>query len=298
MDLEYLRTFRAVAQSGSFTAASSLLNYAQSTVSVHIRSLESQVDAPLFDRLPAGVRLTEAGRRLMELSEQILDLAEQARHVGKREAEAAGELTVAAPETVVAHHLPPVLRYLRDRHPKLRVRLEPVPYHEIRTAVSAGLIDVGYLLQPSIKPTSNLAIIQLRTERLLMVAASDHPLAAEVEDVSEEFARTTLFVTERGCGYRSLIESHLDVAGVRPGHTLEFDSVEAIRRCVDAGLGVALIPETWLVGDYQSRAIAPMTWFAPPFEVAVQLAWHPKRWVGPALRALIEASEFCIGSDS
>lgn len=297
MDLEHLRTFRAVARSGSFTAASDLLHYAQSTVSVHIRSLETEVGGPLFDRLPAGVRLTEAGRRLMPLSERILDLAAAAAAVAQHDAEAVGELTVTAPETVVAHRLPPVLRHLRDRHPELKVRLKPVPYHEIRSAVSTGLVDVGFLLQPPLKPTSSLAIKHLRTESLLMVAASDHPLATPVEDVAEEFARTTLFLTERGCGYRPLLESHLDRAGIRPGHTLEFDSVEAIRRCVEAGLGVALIPRAWLADPLQSGAVVPMDWFAPSFEVATQLAWHPSRWQGPALTAIIEASEACIGRD-
>lgn len=297
MDLEYLKTFRAVARSGSFTAASAVLNYAQSTVSVHIRSLENQVGAPLFDRLPAGVRLTEAGRRFLPLSERILDLAAAACAVGTGNTEAAGELTVAAPETIVAHHLPPVLRHLRDRHPKLRVRLKPIPYHEICTAVSQGFVDVGFLLQPPVKPTSSVAIKHLRTEPLLMVAASDHPLATPIEDVAEEFARTTLFLTESGCGYRHLLEAHLDRVGVRPGHVLEFESVEAIRRCVEAGLGVALIPRMWLADALQFGVVVAMDWFAPSFEVAIQLAWHPSRWLGPTLTAVIEASETCIGRD-
>jgi DNA-binding transcriptional LysR family regulator len=295
MDLEHLKTFRAVARSGSFTAAAHVLHVAQSTVSVHIRSLEAEVRAPLFDRLPSGVRLTEAGRRLMPLSERLLDLAGAAATVAQHPADAVGEVTVAAPETVVAHRLPPVLRHLRDRHPELTVRLKPIPYHEIRAAVSAGLVDVGYLLQPPLKPTSSVAIKHLRTESVLMVAAADHPLATPVDDVAEAFARTTLFLTERGCGYRPLLEAHLDRAGVQPGHTLEFDSVEAIRRCVETGLGIGLVPHMWLSDALQTGAVTPMEWFAPTFEVAVQLAWHPARWVGPALTAIIEASEACIG---
>ena len=295
MDLDHLTTFRAVARAGSFTAASELLGYAQSTVSVHIRALEAEVGAPLFDRLPAGVYLTEAGRRLMPLAEHMLTLAAAASAVARHDnGDAVGEVTVAAPETIIAHRLPAVLRHLRDRHPRVEIRLESVPYHQIRPAVSAGLIDVGFLLQPPLRPTSSLAIKQLRTEVLLMVAAPDHPLARPVDDVAEQFARTSLFLTERGCGYRSLLEAHLDRAGIRAGHTLEFDSVEAIRRCVEAGLGVALIPEAWLADPLQTGTLVPMDWFAPRFEVATQLAWHPSRWQGPALTAIIEASETCI----
>jgi DNA-binding transcriptional LysR family regulator len=295
MDLEHLRTFRAVARAGSFTAAADLLHFAQSTVSVHIRSLETAVGAPLFDRLPTGARLTEAGRRLMPLSERLLDLADAAVTVGRSDGEAVGELTLAAPETVVAHRLPPILRHLRDHHPALTVQLKPIAYHEIPSAVSAGLVDVGFLLQPPLRPTSALAVKHLRTESLLLVTAAEHPLAKPVDDVAEEFARTTLFLTERGCGYRSLLESHLDRAGIRPGHTLEFDSVEAIRRCVEEGLGVALIPEMWLADPLRSGAVVAMDWFAPTFAVATQLAWHPARWQGPGVAAVIEACDACYG---
>lgn len=157
------------------------------------------------------------------------------------------------------------------------------------------MVDVGYLFQPPVKPTPSLAVRRLRSESVLLVAGPDHPLATPVADVADEFARTTLFLTERGCGYRALLEAHLDRAGIRPGHTLEFDSVEAIRRCVEAGLGVALIPTAWLTEPLQSGAIVAMDWFAPPFGIATQLAWHPARWHSPSLRALIDASESCIG---
>jgi DNA-binding transcriptional LysR family regulator len=297
VDLEHLKTFRAVARSGSFTGASDVLHFAQSTVSVHIRSLETEIGAPLFERLPAGVRLTEAGQRLLPLSERILDLVNTAATVAEPHADVVGELVVAAPETVIAHRLPSVLRYLRDRHPQLRIQLKPVPYHDIRSSVSMGTVDVGFLFQPPLRATSNLAVMPLRTEPLVMVAARDHPLAEPVDDIAEEFGRTTLFLTERGCGYRPLLEAHLDRSGVRPGHTLEFDSVEAIRRCVEAGLGVALRPEAWLTEPTASSPLVPMDWFAPGFEVATQLIWRPSPWQGPALAAMIEASQISIGQE-
>lgn len=298
MELDHLKTFRAVARSGSFTAAAEMLHYAQSTVSVHIRTLELEVDAPLFDRLPSGIRLTEAGRRLVPLTDQMLDLAAAAAAVGEQETEAVGELTVAAPETVVAHRLPSVLRRLRDLHPALTVRLKSVPYHEIRPAVEGGVVDAGFMFQPALRPTASLAVKPLRSEPLHLVSAKDHPLAGPVPDVADLFAKTNLYLTERGCGYRPLLESYLDEAGIRPAQALEFNSVEAIRRCVEEGLGVALIPEVWLRDSTEAGTLARLDWFAPTFEVTTQLVWHPSRWQGPALTALIEASELCIGESS
>jgi hypothetical protein len=100
---------------------------------------------------------------------------------------------------------------------------------------------------------------------------------------------------ELGLSPDDLLESYLDEAGIRPAQALEFSSMEAIRRCVEEGLGVALIPEVWLIDSFRTGALAPLDWFAPAFEVTTQLVWHPSRWQGPALTALIEASETCIG---
>lgn len=290
MDLDHLRTFRTVARTGSFTAAADLLHYAQSTVSVHVRALEAEIGVPLFDRLPAGTRLTEAGQRLAPVCERILDLVADAAAIAADPSEATGEITVAAPETVVAHRLPAILTSLRDRHPAVRVRLEAVPYRQVRSAVTSGLVDVGFLLQPPVAPTSMLAVRSLWDEPLRMVAASGHPLARRIQDPAEEFAQTTLFLTERGCGYRPLVEARLDGAGIQPGHVLELDSVEAIRRCVEAGLGVAVIPDRWLGDSLARGTLAPMDWFMPRLEVTTQLVWHADRWRGPALNAFLEAS--------
>lgn len=295
MEIDHLRTFQSVARSGSVTAASHQLHFAQSTVSVHIRALEQEVGVPQFDRLPSGVQLTEAGRRLLPLSQQILDLAASAAEVGGDGADADGEVAIAAPETIVAHRLPAVLRHLREQHPGVRVRLVPLPYAEIRAAVSGGTVDLGFLLQPPVKETSSLAVQQLSAESLVMVAAAEHPLAERGKsDVAERFAATTLLLTERGCGYRPLVEAHLDMAGVRPGHVLEFDSVDAIRRCVEAGLGVAVIPQPWLAEAMLAGSLVALDWFAPRFEVATQLIWHPARWHGPAIAAVVAASTASI----
>lgn len=295
MEFEHLRTFHAVARSGSFTAASDLLHYAQSTVSVHMRALEGHVGAPLFDRLPGGVRLTEAGRKLMPLSERVLDLAAAAAAVAHQDAPAAGEITVAAPETIVAHHLPSVLRALREHYPDVRVRVEPVPYPEIRSAVSQGTIDIGFLLQPKLRSTSSLAVQPLQEESLHIVAAPGHPLTTPGGDVAERVSEATLFVTEHGCGYRQLLEGHLDRLGVRARDTLEFHSVEAIRRCVEAGLGLALIPRIWIEDSLTDGSLVELEWLAPSFNVTLQMASHPSRWRGPALQAFMDTSVSCIG---
>ena len=102
------------------------LNYAQSTVTAHIQALETDLDAPLFNRLDKRIELTEAGLRLLEYSERLLDLAEETRIAVSNQQTLSGTLTIGAPETVSTYRLPQILRDFRDAMPDVRLKLPPI----------------------------------------------------------------------------------------------------------------------------------------------------------------------------
>src|SRR5438046_264194 len=110
MELRQLETFRVVATQLSFTRAAATLDYAQSSVTAQIQSLELELGVRLFDRLGRRVALTDAGERLLEYAERLLSLADEARAALADGAEPAGTLTIGAPETVMTYRLPSVLR--------------------------------------------------------------------------------------------------------------------------------------------------------------------------------------------
>src|SRR4051794_25715284 len=115
MDLRQLKTFRAVADSLSFTRAADALDYAQSSVTAQIRALEDELGVRLFDRLGRRVALTEAGLRLLAYADKMLDLADEAAHAIAEGDEPSGQLIIAAPETLSTYRLPPLLKQFRLR---------------------------------------------------------------------------------------------------------------------------------------------------------------------------------------
>jgi len=281
MELRHLETFRTVATTLSFSRAAEVLAYAQSTVSTHVSDLEHALGVKLFDRIRREVSLTEAGERVLPLAERILDLAESALQVAKSDAPV-GPVVISAPETILAYRLPSVFRAVRRRLPDVSVRIRTGPYARILSDLENGRIDVAFLLQEKI-PSNHLAVHVFGPEPLVPVAAADHPIADELAQVD-----FTVILTERGCGYRHLFQHRLTRSGLSPSQTLEFESVDAIKKCVGAGLGVGYLPEVVVRDEIAAGQLVSVDEFGPPTAVLLQMVHHANRWISPAVSSFME----------
>jgi DNA-binding transcriptional LysR family regulator len=219
MDLRQLRTFRMVAATGNFTQAAMALNYAQSSVTAQIQALEADLGAPLFDRRPRRVLLTEAGKRLLGSSDRLLALADQARASVAGLASPVETLTLSAPDTLCTYRLPAVFREFRKRCPQVRLIFRPTAFTNHRAWVSEGLLDLAFVLEEPIKG-GVLQVEALAREPLALVAPPEHPLALKAKVVTEDLAGQALLFNELGCSYRNRFEHALIAAGVYPATTL------------------------------------------------------------------------------
>jgi DNA-binding transcriptional LysR family regulator len=287
MNLQQLATFRMIASTGSFSRAAAALDYAQSTVTVHIQALESDLGTPLFDRLGRHVELTDAGHRLLAYSERLLDLAEETRLAVRGEPEVSGTLTIGAPETVCTYRLPRILRHYRSSAPGVRLIFRPLPLGGLVSGVKDGSVDVSFVLERPVK-SSSLIVEPIVRERLVVVAAVDHPLA-QIDRVSPtDLEGELLLLTEQGCGYRRMFERVLREAGVFPGSNLEFNSVEAIKQLVIADVGIAILPGVAVTRELADGELAVLNWVGQELVVYTQMVWHRDKWVSPAMQAFID----------
>ncbi|MCI0394757.1 MAG: LysR family transcriptional regulator [Chloroflexi bacterium] len=289
MDLRQLKTFRMVATTLSFSRAAVALDYAQSTITAQIQGLEGELGVPLFNRLGRRVELTEAGLRLLAYSERLLDLEEETRLVVTGQQALSGTLTIGAPETVCTYRLPQVLRCYREEVPNVRLIFRPLPYAELLRSVRNGTVDVAFLLEQPIQ-ASNLIVETLTREPLVVVATAGHPLAHQQTVNPRELEGEPLLLTERGCGYRSSFERALATEGVVAATNMEFDSVEAIKQCVIANVGVAILPLVAVEEEVREGKLSIVPWSEPDFVVYTQMIWHRDKWVSPAMAAFIRIS--------
>jgi DNA-binding transcriptional LysR family regulator len=287
MELRQLETFRAVAGELSFTRAAASLDYAQSSVTAQIQALEAELGVRLFDRLGRRVVLTDAGTRLLAYAERLLDLADEARTAVADGDEPAGTLTVGAPETILTYRLPRILQRFRRAHPRVQLIFRPTPNAELQRAIGEGTLDVGFGLGPRMQARS-LEVELLGTESLAVVAAPDHPLASAARVEPADVQTETLLLTRPGCGYRALFAGTLATSGVQPAGTLDFGSIEGIKQCVAAGIGIAALPRTAVRSELADGRLVALPWAGPDLKVSVQLLWHPARAWSPSHRAFLE----------
>jgi DNA-binding transcriptional LysR family regulator len=288
MDLRQLRTFRTAATTLSFTRTAGALNYVQSSVTAQIQALEEELGVQLFDRLGRGIALTDAGVRLLGYAERMLALEEEARAVVAASEIPRGVLAISAPETLCAYRLPEVLRRYRQRYPEVTLHMRINALHDsLRRHMLEVGADVAFVLERTWQPTG-LTVETLLVEPLMLLAAPGHTLTRLAEVRPQDIRGQQLLLTEGGCGYRAVFERALTAAGVYPAATLEFNSVEAIKQCVMAGMGLTVLPAIAVQAEVEQGRLMPLPWTQPDFHVLTEMVIHKDKWISPALRAFLD----------
>ena len=304
MELRQVETFRAVAEELSFSRAAAKLGYVQSSVSTQVAGLERELGAPLFDRLGRKIALTDTGEVMLAYSRRLLALAAETKEAvadaSAGSGALTGSLTVSAPETLLTYRLPKLLALFHERHPRVRLSVRPSAVGRLvgsaRRALEEGTVDVAFVMDGPLGGRlegTDLASEALVTEDVSVVAPSFHALAPSSVVIPEDLAGETVLLPEApesGCAYRGQFERHLAEAGVVPRETMEFQSIEAVKRCVAAGMGVSVLPSVAVVSELESGALALLGWDGS-FEVLTQMSWHEGRWKSPALRTFLGAAE-------
>jgi DNA-binding transcriptional LysR family regulator len=299
VELRQVRTFRVVAEELSFSRAAARLGYVQSSVSAQVAGLERELGVRLFDRLGRRISLTEAGAVMLAYSRELLVLAGEARDAvidaGAGAGEVAGSLTVSAPETLLTYRLPKLLATFHERHPKVRLSVQPSAIGRLvgsmRRAVDDGRVDVAFVLDRPVA-VPGLSVEPLIREGVTVIAPSDHALASSSSVAPKDLSGEPVLLPEApesGCAYRGQFERQLGAWGVVPPERMEFQSIEAVKQCVAAGMGVSVLISVAVEAEIEDGKLAALRW-GEPFEVFTQMVWHEKRWKSPALRAFLETA--------
>lgn len=282
MESKHLFTFLVVVETGSFTRAAQKLDYAQSSITAQIQALEAELEQPLFDRISKKIILTDAGRRLLPYAQEISKMHTMAENALRSETEISGSLRIGAPESLAAFRLPGIIKEFRSRHPQVQITLKPGACWELTEFVRSGELDLAFLLQPETE-YKEMYCDTLIHEVMTLVAPLDHPLL-ELEEVHPlHLKNVTILHTETGCTYRTLFERHLNSYGVFPDPNLEFWSIEAIKQCVMAGLGISFLPMITVRRELAEGKLGRLNWNDESQRVATQIAYHSKKWKSPAL---------------
>jgi DNA-binding transcriptional LysR family regulator len=286
MDIQRLKTFKTAATLLNFNRTAEMLHHSQSTVSAQIKSLEDEIGVLLFERIGKRLFLTEAGEKMLNYSLKLLSIHEEALAdiTGRRTP--AGILTIRAPQTVATYHLPHVLAEFQPRFPKVRFDITSCALYTLEHELQIGTVDLAFLLGDSVQAAA-LNVEMLKSERLVVIANPGHFLTRKKQISFRELRGQPVFLPKADCGYRMSFEQLLMMERAEPAIILEFNSIEAIKKCVTAGLGITVIPEIAVRDELQQGKLVRLDW-NEEMEVAVLMIWHKEKWISPALSAFME----------
>jgi len=241
MDISQLEVFRAVAREGGFSRAATKLFRTQSAVSQSVRKLELEIGEPLFDRSSRDGLVTDAGRVLLEYADRLLNLRDNAREalVELRELQQ-GKLVIGANEFTALYLLRVVAEFGR-LHPAIRIMVQRSLGSRIPDDVLRHNCEFGVLTYDPHDP--ELSSVVVYSDELILVVPPSHPLARERRISIRQLGAESFVAHIVSSPYREKVIQAFKQHNTPLHMGIELPTLQAIKRFVAMGSGVAFLPE-------------------------------------------------------
>jgi DNA-binding transcriptional LysR family regulator len=252
--LNQIMAFVETARRQSVSRAAEALFISQPALTARLKGLEADLGAELFVRGPRGMRLTDAGHAFHPYAVRSLETLTDGRmQVNALERGGAGRLAIGAAPAVSTYVLPALLKRFSEGYPRVLVSVRTGHSEEIldlvlREQVTLGLVRA--LQHPDILSTP------LYEDRLILVVEPGHPFAGEGHIRMKDLAEEQLVQFDRTSSYHDLTSALFVTAGVSPAGRMELDNIDAAKKMVEQGFGVALLPQTSVGDELESGTLA------------------------------------------
>ncbi len=288
MDINSLRAFICVAETGSFSRASEQLYITQPAVSKRIAALESELDTTLFDRIGRQISLTESGQALLPRARHILlDIEDSRRILRNLSNQVGGHLKIGTSHHIGLHHLPPVLRQFTARYPAVKLDLDFMESEEACKALHHGDLELGVITLP-LEADTDLNMQKLWPDPMAVVVGKTHPLYTRAPSNIEQLLTYPAILPERGTFTRELIETSMaEKSETIPANIkvrMSTHYLESIKMLVSVGLGWSVLPQTMLSDELRIIDITGLT-----IQRELGVVWHAQRSLSNAAKKMIEA---------
>lgn len=238
MNVDFLHSFVTVVDAGSLAEAARRLDLTPAAVAARLKALEDELGAALVQRAGRSVRPTEAGLRILERAQGLLRDVRDLRAMAG-ETTLPGEFRLGVFGTALITLVPAVLKGLYARHPQLAVHIGLGSSVQLCSRIAAGELHAAFVLEPQFALPKTCEWVPLVQEPLVLVA----PRALAHHDPMALLAREPFIRYDRVSLGGQLVDRFLRDHGLRPRQRMEIDNLLAIAALVDAGLGVALLPD-------------------------------------------------------
>ena len=287
MELRVLVTLQKIAELGSFSKAANELGYSQSTVTMQIKQLEAELSTQLFDRIGRKTILNNDGKRFLHYANHIIQESENALANFHDSLEPSGELRIGILESICTAYLPGILSAYHIQYPKVTTIIKIGTFAELSTMLNTGTIDLIWLFDHKMNiPQWTCAF--LYESHISVVCTPNHPLVKKDVVTLKDISKEPLILTEETCGYRIDFVNALLQKGYTPNIILAIENTETIKKFVETGLGIAVLPTYTFADEVAGNLLMPLNVSDYDNLMYGQLFLHKNKWLSSTLNAFLE----------
>jgi DNA-binding transcriptional LysR family regulator len=284
MELRQLRYFEAVVRHRHFTHAADELHVAQSALSHQVRRLERELGAELLRRTTRSVTPTEAGELVAARARILIAETEALRsEIDELQGLLRGHVNVGAMLFGGELDIPAILARFTATFPDVEIGLREGTAQRMLEMLSDGSLDVAFALEA--RTPEGLERLALSSEELAVAVSPDHALAGQGPLSLDALADARLIVFQRGSSTRAVVDAALQRASVEPRIALEANDFALVRSLVARGIGVAILPRSFLERPGARISFRPLS---PALRMEVVLWWRRGRRLSPAAQAFVD----------
>jgi DNA-binding transcriptional LysR family regulator len=282
MDIQNIRAFLMVAETGSFSRAAEKLFITQPAISKRIATLELSLDCQLFDRLGKNVQLTQAGEALIPGYQRILsEIDEAERIISTLRARVSGHLKFGTSHHIGLHRLPPVLRQYTNKYPDVELDIQFMDSEQAAALILKGSIELALITLPDTidKPFTTIPVW---FDPMQCVVANDHILAQQKTVTRKKLAEYGALLQSQGTHTRDIIDQALKL-GSNTKVIMESNYLETIKAMIQNGLGWGVLPESMIDNSLHKLKIKNLK-----MERYLGVLLHASRTLSSSANALLE----------
>jgi DNA-binding transcriptional LysR family regulator len=286
--LAQLRTFCTVARLNSFSRAAEKLHLTQPAVSAQVVALEDFLKVKLFDRFGKKISLSESGRVVLKAAEDILErVSALDQELADLREMKSGRVSIGASQVVGVYLLPELLAHFRNDFPGIALEVRVEPARRIIDMLLEGEADIGIVGEGAPITDERIAVKPVLRDELVLVVPGNH-IFAQMKSVRPASLAQMQFVLPRrdSASAESMLEQ-LAAEGIRPDSVMELGNIGAVKRAVEAGLGISIVSRLAVAHELADGRLKSVPIKGMKLERQISLCWHHGKPFSRATEAFI-----------
>jgi DNA-binding transcriptional LysR family regulator len=275
MTLAQLRTFQTVARLNSFSRAAEELHLTQPAVSAQVDALETTLKVKLFDRIGKKITLAEAGYAALKAADEILNrVAELQRELADLSGLKGGALCIGASEVVGGYLLPELLGRFSREYPNIELTMRVEPARRIIDMLLANVLDVAIVGEGTAITDERIAVKPILLDELIVVVPSNHILSQRKSIPAAHLTDMPVIFPRKDSASSTSVVEQLAAKGVKLNSVMELGNVGAVKRAVEAGLGISIVSRHAVVHELADGRLKSVQISGMKLTRQIDLCWH------------------------